>query len=611
MRSCSVFCLIVIGLLSACSSVKTRPSNFKAEQIDQTTRERARGVGSLSLLDHQLVPIDYLHKHPDIKGLLINHYMGTGKTALGIGFAESYPDRPVIILAPSFLESNWRNEIEKFGVKQAERYSFVSYDDAPTVLSNLDVSKHILLADEVHNLIRKMRSFDQAANDRYTKVYMNLRKAYKIIGLTGTPMYSDESDIAFLINFVSGEILMPFNQEAFRLQYTKIIGSRQFFRGYLTESNLIATSSGYVLGTFFSGLVMAPWGVWVGLPISILAPVIINLSLPPATYKLRELDVQSMMPIINKYVSYFKYPESQFADFPSLQVEVKEVPYTQEQYSFFLRLVEGDLPVHLLQRLLKNENVSKSDEFVEINSTSIHEQIYSAAGAGRDIGNFDFVDQGKRIEAPKFLKIYEELTKNPGPTVIYSNYYRTGIVAFEEFLQRQGYKEPYAIIHPGLSVAQVNNIVSAYNNGTIKLLLLHPEVTEGISLKGTQALHILEPMLNPTIFEQVVGRTRRFQSHSHLPQHQQNVKVYMWQSTSSLWDSTIRGTRRANWYKRYRELSYMSQWGLGISQVDKSYDRKALNPEELALLKLRTLERNLHALQKLLTDESIENSYRP
>lgn len=55
----------------------------------------------------------------------------------------------------------------------------------------------------------------------------------------------------------------------------------------------------------------------------------------------------------------------------------------------------------------------------------------------------------------------------------------------------------------------------------------------------------------------------------------------------------------------------MSRWGIGISQVDKKYDRKALNPEELALIKLRTLEQNLTEIQKVLTAHSIENNYGP
>jgi hypothetical protein len=109
--------------------------------------------------------------------------------------------------------------------------------------------------------------------------------------------------------------------------------------------------------------------------------------------------------------------------------------------------------------------------------------------------------------------------------------------------------------------------------------------------------------------EQVVGRTRRFQSHSHLPLSKQNVFVRMWQSSSSLFDYNLTNIYRANWFKRYRELSYLSRWGIGISQVDKNIEKKVLNPEELALLKLETLEINLGKMQSILAHQSIENLY--
>jgi hypothetical protein len=330
----------------------------------------------------------------------------------------------------------------------------------------------------------------------------------------------------------------------------------------------------------------------------------------PNVFKLRKLDVDQMKPIMNKYVSYFRFDESHFKDFPAQDMQIEEVPYNKQQYSFFLRLVEGDLPVHELQRLLRNEPIQRSDEYVDINSTSIHEQLYSLIGAGRDIGNFEFSDKrGTTIEPPKFLRIYDSLIKHDEPTVIYSNFYQTGILAFRDFLVRQGYKENFAIIEPNLSVSDVTKIVKDYNSGAIKLLLLHPEVTEGISLKGTQYLHILEPMLNSTVLEQVVGRTRRFQSHSHLPKEKQTVHVRMWLSTSSTWNPSLSDINRANWYKRYRELAYLARWGIAIAQVDKKIDRKALNPEELALMKLKTIEKNFSNMQTLLTEESIENLY--
>lgn len=611
MRLKYIFLLCLLLIFTSCSSGKLilKPSKEPLASIDAGTREKSSGSGKITLLEHQLLPIDYLRKHPEIRGILVNHYMGTGKTYLGIGFAQAFPDHPIIILAPRFLESHWHNQLQEYGVKNPQRFMFVSYEDAPKKLRHMDLSRHILLADEAHNLIKKMRGSDPRTNDIYTELYLNLRQAYKILALTGTPIYSDESDLAFMINLVSGENLMPFNQETFRLAYTKIKPTRQFFRGYLTESNLISTLSGFILGNFFVGL-LGPIGFAVGIPIGILTPVIINASLSPTTFKLRELNVEKMLPIMNKYISYFRFDESKFKDFPAQDFEIKEVSYNRYQYSFFLHLVEGDLPVQELQRLLKNDAVKKSDEMVNITSTQIQEHLYSIVGSGRDIGNFEFFDkEGKLVEPPKFVQIYKAMQQNPEPTVIYSSYYQTGILAFEAFLKRQGFKEPYSIIEPNLSVFEVNRIVSAYNNGDIKLLLLHPDVTEGISLKGTQYLHILEPMLNATVLEQVIGRTRRFQSHSHLPKEKQVVKVRMWQSTSSAWDPEIGDIKRANWFKRYRELSYMSRWGIGIVQVDKNYERKALNPEELALLKLRTLETNLGSLQKLLSEKSIENTY--
>lgn len=592
-------------LLGSCSGSKS----INKTEVKEKLSFSIDNEGKIKLLPHQILPIDYLKKNPDQKGLLVNHYMGTGKTFLGIGFAETFPDYPVIILAPKFIESHWMNQLDEYGVKDKSRYSFVSYEDAPKSLINDDLTKSILLIDEVHNIVKKMRSVDVESNNMYTKVYMNLRSAYKILGLSGTPIYGDESDIAFLLNLVSGQDLMPFNQEEFRIKYTSILSTKQFFRGYLSESNLMV----YMLPTslaLFGGALLGFWGLGAGVFLGVGLTVGTNLLFDPQVHKLRALDAEKMAPAFSKYMSYFKFDENHFKDFPAQDFKVQEVPYNKYQYSFFMHLVEGDLPVDQLQRLLANENVKKSDDYVKINSTNIHQQIYSVPGSGRDIGNFDFTDaNGALVEAPKFVKIYDEIQKNKSQTVIYSNYYETGILAFEKFLQRQKFDGKYGIIHPKLNVQEVSKLVEDYNKEKISLLMLHPDVTEGISLKGTQYMHILEPMLNSTVLEQVIGRTRRFQSHNHLPKEKQKVVVRMWQSTSSNWDPNIGGINRVNWFKRYRELAYMSRWGIGISQVDKNYAKKALNPEELSFMKLKTLETNFAEIQRILNVSSIENKY--
>lgn len=607
-------CLALLPfLLLSCSSVRKNKeiaiSTPDLDGISNSTVELSKGSGGIKLLPHQLRPIDYLLKNPDIKGLLVNHYMGTGKTYLGIGFAQAFKNQPVIVLAPKFLESNWKKSIEHYGVDNPERFSFVSYDDAPLKLADKDLSGYIILADEVHNLVKLVRSPNSEQNLIYTKVYMNLRNAHRILGLTGTPVYGDESDLAFMVNFVSGQNLMSFNQEAFRLKYTSILTHKQFFRGYVLESNMF-TYTFPVFLTLSLGAIFPPWGFSIGLPLGILAPVGVRYLTSLESYKLRKLNPERMHDILRRYVSYFRFAENEFKEFPGQELELTGVSYNREQYSFFIRLVEGDLDVNHLQRLLKNEKVQLNDDFVEMNSSSIHEELYRAVGAGRDIGNFEFEINSGIIEAPKFMEILKNLREHDEQTVIYSNFDKTGIRAFSDFLKRQKYDRKFALIYPEMNAAQVGEIVDDYNKGNTRLLLLHPEVTEGISLMGTQYLHILEPIINYTVLEQVIGRTRRFQSHTHLAKAKQMVKVHIWQSSSSDLSSDVGDIYRANWFKRYREISYMSLWGIGLSQVDKKYDRKILNPEELAQIKLETLKKNLSEMQTTLTKASIESNYR-
>jgi hypothetical protein len=51
---------------------------------------------------------------------------------------------------------------------------------------------------------------------------------------------------------------------------------------------------------------------------------------------------------------------------------------------------------------------------------------------------------------------------------------------------------------------------------------------EGIDLKNTRFVHIMEPYWHHVRINQVIGRARRICSHSDLPKHLQTVKVYLY-----------------------------------------------------------------------------------
>ena len=52
--------------------------------------------------------------------------------------------------------------------------------------------------------------------------------------------------------------------------------------------------------------------------------------------------------------------------------------------------------------------------------------------------------------------------------------------------------------------------------------------SEGINLKNTRYVHIMEPYWHPVRTEQVIGRARRICSHQSLPKELQSVEVFIY-----------------------------------------------------------------------------------
>src|SRR5690606_20768226 len=142
-------------------------------------------------------------------------------------------------------------------------------------------------------------------------------------------------------------------------------------------------------------------------------------------------------------------------------------------------------------------------------------------------------------------KAFAEMKKSSGPVVIYSHYYHNGLMLFKDYLDTMGERGKYEVLDPELSPEMYEQIISKYNNGQLKYLLIHPEITEGISLKGTNQLHILEPSFNKSAQDQIIGRAVRYMSHAHLAQDKRYVNVYIWkQSFSNLDTSHLLALRR-------------------------------------------------------------------
>ena len=83
----------------------------------------------------------------------------------------------------------------------------------------------------------------------------------------------------------------------------------------------------------------------------------------------------------------------------------------------------------------------------------------------------------------------------------------------------------------------IHKIRAKYQNnhygGVIKLFMITSAGAEGINLRNTRFVHVVEPYWHNVRLEQVVGRARRIKSHIDLPQEMRNVEVFVYMSTLS------------------------------------------------------------------------------
>lgn len=126
--------------------------------------------------------------------------------------------------------------------------------------------------------------------------------------------------------------------------------------------------------------------------------------------------------------------------------------------------------------------------------------------------------------SPKFEKVFEILESGLRPTVIYSNFKDSGVTRLNEMLTEKGYK--CAVFSGSESSKVKKQHVEDYNKGKLDVLLITASGSEGIDLKKTRQMIILEPHWNYTRIKQAIGRGVRYLSHVNLNLKNRNVTVY-------------------------------------------------------------------------------------
>lgn len=230
--------------------------------------------------------------------------------------------------------------------------------------------------------------------------------------------------------------------------------------------------------------------------------------------------------LFNKYIDKYDAPQN-IEDFPKVNRKVIEVEMSPRQTKLY-RTVERDIPAHLKSQLRDNASMSVKDA-ARLNVFS--QGVRQASNA---LNHFDTTATYK--DSPKIMaaadnmaKAYEEIPHFRG--VMYSNYLDSGINPYVEALEDKGIKP---LVFTGkLSQKEKKQLVDEYNSkdNKGKVLILSSSGAEGLDLKRTNLMQILEPHFNKSKIKQAEGRAIRYKSHADLPEKDRVVNVEEYRST--------------------------------------------------------------------------------
>lgn len=108
-------------------------------------------------------------------------------------------------------------------------------------------------------------------------------------------------------------------------------------------------------------------------------------------------------------------------------------------------------------------------------------------------------------------------------TIIYTNWNEFGSNILRDVMKK--HKVKYDIIDS--KTKNVKKIVDDYNTGKLNVLIITKAGSEGIDLKGTRNVIILDPVWNPAGLEQIIGRAVRYNSHIDLPPEDRHVNIFL------------------------------------------------------------------------------------
>ena len=295
----------------------------------------------------------------------------------------------------------------------------------------------------------------------------------------------------------------------------------------------------------------------------------------------------------------------------------------------------------------EGEDISKYEKRIEKAMNDLNEKV-------ENTNDYKYLSKDPlAMYSPKFAKVLENLTdpQNDGLHLIYSHF-RTieGIGILRLILMANGFAEfkiqktgenwdivesiedegkPRFVLYTGTETADEKEIIRNIYNGMwdfvpgnivsklkakaennnygeiIKIFMITSSGAEGINLRNTRFVHIVEPYWHMVRVDQVVGRARRICSHQDLPEDKRTVKVFLYVSTFT----EAQKTDEKNIELRIRDVSRLDK-KTPVTTDESLYEiasvKQRINNQILRAVKESAVDCNIYSVLSKKDDPNSE-----
>jgi len=555
---------------------KENESNFYEGKINYKNEieilEEPDEKSNITLKDHQLNVINILKKK---RGLIVIHSTGSGKTITAVAasryYLKTYPSRKVIVVSPLSLLENFKKNLIQYGINDLSNYKFYTFEGFHNaVQSNLiDCDKSMLIIDEAHKL----------KTESGTRVLSAIKCSQicdRVLLLTATPVINKPSDIKNLLTLIDGyrtkDILFdnygrsiateqtiknnflcktsfynPSKNEiydyypTYEKHHIYLVMDNNYYTNYRFVEKNIRGNQNIVelfgnesnLVRFFNGVRRA-------------ANNLEKENSPKINWCLNKIEESCLDEILYKSMIEFKIFK-EFLDKIKELIETKNFNDDQMIYKkYILNLISSLYTINqnIVDKASDDIKSYKKSNFLDIINklsyryfdylNSIISKLNDIKSSITDNDTFIYIvniiiNQIKDLSSSVYNIIssfnnYNQQYKFQDKFLIYSHFIEAGMELLIKRLKASNI--PFGHINGQMPSSKRQEIINLYNNNHIKVLLISDAGGEGLDLKETRYVIILENDWNESKLDQVMGRAIRYNSHQTLPSYKRRVDVY-------------------------------------------------------------------------------------